>query len=127
GAEMLRLACCLGTERGIEICAPVHDAVLIAAPLYRFDEDVGVMQDAMREASSVVLGGVELTSDVKLVRYPGRYVDVRGEEMWRRVMLLIGEEKLAIVANVAPEGQQCRTSGTQSIFSTLSFLKRVTA
>ena len=33
GAEMLRLACCLGTERGIEICAPVHDAVLICAPL----------------------------------------------------------------------------------------------
>ena len=33
GAEMLRLACCLGTERGIEICAPVHDAVLICALL----------------------------------------------------------------------------------------------
>ena len=26
GAEMLRLACCLATERGIEVCAPVHDA-----------------------------------------------------------------------------------------------------
>jgi hypothetical protein len=34
GAEMLRVACCLGTERrGIEICAPIHDAVLICAPL----------------------------------------------------------------------------------------------
>ena len=30
GAEMLRLACWLATERGIEICAPVHDAVLSA-------------------------------------------------------------------------------------------------
>ena len=29
GAEMLRIACCLTTERGIEVCAPVHDAVLI--------------------------------------------------------------------------------------------------
>src|SRR5262245_24874977 len=35
GAEMLRLACCLATERGIEVCAPVHDAVLICAPLDR--------------------------------------------------------------------------------------------
>ncbi len=26
GAEMLRLACCLGIENGIKICAPVHDA-----------------------------------------------------------------------------------------------------
>ena len=29
GAEMLRLACCLATERGIEVCAPVHDALLV--------------------------------------------------------------------------------------------------
>jgi hypothetical protein len=34
GAEMLRIACRLGIESGIEVCAPVHDAVLIAAPLY---------------------------------------------------------------------------------------------
>jgi DNA polymerase I len=32
GAEMLRLACCLATERGVEVCSPVHDAVLICAP-----------------------------------------------------------------------------------------------
>ena len=37
GAEMLRLGCCLGIERGIEICAPVHDAVLICSPLERFE------------------------------------------------------------------------------------------
>jgi hypothetical protein len=30
GAEMLRLACCLATERGVEICAPVHDAVTVS-------------------------------------------------------------------------------------------------
>jgi DNA polymerase-1 len=36
GAEMLRLACCLATERSIEVCAPVHDAVLICAPFDRF-------------------------------------------------------------------------------------------
>jgi DNA polymerase I len=31
GAEMLRLAACLAIERGIEVCAPVHDAFLICA------------------------------------------------------------------------------------------------
>src|SRR5215210_1007625 len=55
GAEMLRLACCLATERGIEVCAPVHDAVLINAPLDQLDADVARMQDAMREASRIVL------------------------------------------------------------------------
>ena len=38
GAEMLRLACCLATERGIEVCAPVHDALLICAPLDRLTQ-----------------------------------------------------------------------------------------
>jgi hypothetical protein len=32
-AEMLRLACCLILDKGINICAPIHDAVLIEAPL----------------------------------------------------------------------------------------------
>ena len=32
GAEMMRIAACLATERGIEVCAPVHDAFLICAP-----------------------------------------------------------------------------------------------
>ena len=91
GAEMLRLACSLATERGIEVCAPVHDAVLIAAPLYRLDEDVAAMRQVMREASSVVLAGFELNTDVKLVRHPERYADPRGKEMWLRVMELIGE------------------------------------
>ena len=60
---MLRLACCLGTERGIEICAPVHDAVLICAPLDRLEADVARMQEAMCEASRIVLDGFELGTD----------------------------------------------------------------
>jgi hypothetical protein len=40
GAEMIKLASCLGTEREIEISAPVHDALLIAAPLDRLKRDV---------------------------------------------------------------------------------------
>src|SRR5262249_55505267 len=33
GSEMLRLACCLATEQGIRVCWPVHDAILIEAPV----------------------------------------------------------------------------------------------
>jgi DNA polymerase I len=98
GAEMLRLACCLGTERGIEVCAPVHDAVLICAPLDRLDADVQRMEDAMREASRVVLDGFELGSDAKIVRHPGRYMDERGTTMWERVMKLIGERQQKLAA-----------------------------
>jgi DNA polymerase-1 len=97
GAEMLRLACCLGTERGIELCAPVHDAVLICAPLERSEADVARMQDAMREASRIVLDGFELGTDAQVVRYPNRYMDERGAVMWGRVMNLIDGQLLEAV------------------------------
>ena len=93
GAEMLRLACCLGTERGIEVCAPVHDAVLICAPLERLDADIARMQDAMREASEIVLNGFALGTDAQVWRYPDRYTDERGKAMWQRVMDLISQQQ----------------------------------
>jgi len=89
GAEMLRIACCLATERGIEVCAPIHDAVLICAPLDRLDEDIARMRAAMAEASRAVLGGFELGTDVTIVRYPDRYKDARGRVMWERVCELV--------------------------------------
>jgi hypothetical protein len=93
GAEMLRLACCLATEQGIEVCAPVHDAVLICAPLGHLDADVARMQDAMREASRVVLDGFELGTAAEIIRYPDRYADSRGAVMWERVTKLIHEQQ----------------------------------
>jgi DNA polymerase-1 len=89
GAEMLRLACCLATERGIEVSAPVHDAVLITARLDRLDGDIARMQEAMQEASRVVLDGFELGTDATVVRYPDRYLDERGKTMWDKVMALL--------------------------------------
>jgi DNA polymerase I len=91
GAEMLRLACCFATERGVEVCAPVHDAVLICAPLDRLEADIAVMRAAMAEASRIVLAGFEIGTDVKVVRYPDRYMDPRGAVMWARVMELIAD------------------------------------
>jgi hypothetical protein len=89
GAEMLRIACCLATERGIEVSAPVHDAVLICAPLERLDADIAAMRLAMAEASRAVLEGFELGTEVKHVRYPNRYMDKRGQQMWERVCSLV--------------------------------------
>lgn len=93
GAEMLRLACSIATEQGIEVCAPVHDAVLICAPLDRLEGDVAKMEDAMREASRIVLNGFELGTDAVIVRYPDRYADERGIVMWQRVVKLINDRQ----------------------------------
>jgi hypothetical protein len=91
GAEMLRLACIFVTEAGIRICAPVHDAILIEATLSELDEAVATTQELMARASAEVLGGFTLRSDARIVRYPERYMDERGTDMWETVWGLIQE------------------------------------
>jgi DNA polymerase I-like protein with 3'-5' exonuclease and polymerase domains len=89
GAEMLRLACCYATEGGIAVCAPVHDALLIEASIERIDDAVAATKAAMAKASSVVLSGFELRSDVRVFPYPQRYADERGARMWSEVQRLL--------------------------------------
>ena len=67
GSELLRLACCLATERGIEVCAPIHDAILIGAPLDRLGADIEATQAIMELAGKELLGGFELRTDVHIV------------------------------------------------------------
>jgi hypothetical protein len=92
GAEMLRLACCLATEEGINVAAPVHDALLIEASVDEIDDAVARTQELMAQASATVLGGFRLRSDANIVRYPNRYMDDRGREFWGRVMSMLPDE-----------------------------------
>jgi len=87
----MRLAAILATERGIRVCAPIHDAFLIEAPTPQIEAVAVEMQQAMREASRIVLGGLELRSDIVYVHSPDRYSDERGAKMWNCVMELIDE------------------------------------
>ncbi len=64
------------------MCAPVHDAILIEAPLAELSVVVADTQRAMAEASRAVLAGFELRSDAKVFRHPERFQDERGEVMW---------------------------------------------
>jgi hypothetical protein len=92
GAEVLRLACCLLAERGIRVCAPVHDAVLIEAPLGDIEDAVAVCQKVMVEAASTVLGGFPLRTDARVVRHPDRYTDARGARFWAEVCRMMGHD-----------------------------------
>jgi DNA polymerase-1 len=95
GAEMLRIACIFLTEAGIRVCAPVHDALLIELPLDGHEEGLAKAQALMRQASRAVLGDFELGSDAKIVCYPDRYMDERGQVMWDKVMSLIQKSKVS--------------------------------
>jgi hypothetical protein len=96
-AEMMRYAAILATERGVSVCGPVHDAFVVMAPADRIDEAVVTLQAAMAEASRIVLRGFELRSDAKIVRYPARYVDERGAQMWNTVWRLIRNHDPSVV------------------------------
>ena len=91
GAEILRLACSLATEQGIRVCCPVHDAVLIEAPVEAIEGITVKTQEHLAEASKIALRGFELRSDTNIVRYPDRYMDDRGVEMWNEVMRILDE------------------------------------
>ena len=89
GAEMLRLACCMATESGVTVCAPVHDALLIEGASDEIDDLVARTQAIMTQASILVTPGFPLRTDFEVVRWPDRYMDPRGSRMWRTVMTAI--------------------------------------
>ena len=45
----------------------------------------------MQQASKIVLDGFALGSDVKVVRYPDRYMDKRGVKMWDTVNQIMAQ------------------------------------
>ena len=92
-AEMLRIACILIHERGIQLCAPVHDAILIEAPDEKIEAHARIAQDCMNRASEIVLFGFRVTGDVRVLRYPERFLDDDSQPFWDRVMELVAQAK----------------------------------
>jgi hypothetical protein len=102
-ADLFRLAYVWGTRHGLTLIAPVHDAVLLESADEQIEADVELMREIMRRASRVILnptagGTFELRTDVKIIRYPNRFTDSRGTELWETVLKLLAErlEKPAV-------------------------------
>jgi DNA polymerase-1 len=91
GEDILRISCIMAIRHGIKLLAPVHDAVLIEAPIDHIEADAVLMTEIMRRASRAVLnasasGTHELRTDAKITRYPDRYSDARGTAIWNQVL-----------------------------------------
>ena len=80
-------------EKAINICAPVHDALLIEAPEDQIDDAVFIAQSCMEEASAILLDGFKLASDARVIRYPNRFLDDSGQHFWDRVMAILARIK----------------------------------
>jgi hypothetical protein len=97
-ADLFRLAYVWGTRRGLTLIAPVHDAVLLESSEDRIETDVALMREIMRRASRVIFnptadGTIELRTDAKIIRYPDRFTDSRGTELWETVLKFLAERR----------------------------------
>ena len=109
GAEMLRLACCLATERGVTVCAPHHDALLIEAPLEELGDAVTSTETAMAEASEIILDGFRLRTSVTAIRYPDHYPHPRSDALWSEI-----DRTLAELGESSEPAHQRNTSCAQT-------------
>jgi hypothetical protein len=91
---MMRLACCALTEAGIKVCGPIHDAVLLEAPIGEIDHVVAISRAIMERASERVLRGFRIRVDASIYRHPDRYHDEDGWPFWERVLRLAGLAEL---------------------------------
>jgi DNA polymerase I len=94
GADCMRLAAIAAYEAGIRICAPVHDAFWVTAPLPELDDAIATMTQIMLRAGRAV-AGIEIPVEVSaVVRYPQclgdvRKSDAKGQAMWVEIRELI--------------------------------------
>ncbi len=96
---MLRIALYLAVEAGLQVVAPVHDAILMCFRLEDEERDIGLLRRIMDQASRIVLADdFPVRTDSAIYRHPDRYADPRGAEMWERVWRHIE----------AAESQRCR-------------------
>ena len=93
------------------------ELMALEAPPYALDKDVllvayyaSAAQQAMADASSAVLGGMRLGSDAKIVRYPDRYQDGRGEKMWTTVWTILKRLGIGDLCNLCANASSIGSS-----------------
>ena len=90
GAEILRLAVILAVQGGVQVVAPVHDAILIEADVAAIDEAIATAKSAMIEASKIVLDGFALRVD-NSGPILGRFPELGdGQQIWDQVWAYLG-------------------------------------
>jgi DNA polymerase family A len=90
-SEILHVACVLAERRGIEVVAPVHDAIMAECRADQAEELSTALDRVMGDAAALMLRGYRLPTDCQLIRSGERYFDDRGEAMWTTVTRLLAK------------------------------------
>ena len=85
-AAIFRLAGLMARRLSVRICAVVHDALLIEAPVERLELDILRTTECLERASRMFLHGLTLRVDPKVIREGERFSDEkRGARVWAHV------------------------------------------
>ena len=96
GGDLLRLASIWAMEAGLDVGAPVHDALLLCAPLSEIEDQTRELERVMARASMEILDGVELRSETSITVPPDRYDPEKGDELWESTLQALQEVKNGI-------------------------------
>ena len=88
GGDMMRLACSIAVEDGLQVCCPIHDALLVECSQHDISDTAERIRHAMQLASKLVLG-VELPVDGLTKPFLGRFEDDKGRKMFGQVTELL--------------------------------------
>jgi len=91
GSEILHVVCLLAERRGIELVAPIHDALLAEGPLNQVEGLSYALGELMGDAAAIVLRGYRLPTDCQIVKPGEHYQDERGAAMWATVTRLVAK------------------------------------
>jgi DNA polymerase I len=81
--EITREAVCRMVEADIQVCCPVHDAVLIIAPQNRIEQDITIAMKIMGDASEAIIGVRLLVKKPDPIFYPNTLCDGKLSEIIR--------------------------------------------
>lgn len=93
GGDLLRLASIRAMEEGLDVGAPVHDALLLCAPVSEIEDQTRKLEQVMARASMEILGGVALRSETSMTVFPDRYDPESGDELWESTLQALQEVK----------------------------------
>jgi hypothetical protein len=89
-AEVMRWGCSMASDRGLLVNCPIHDALLCEGSLDDVEGLVSAAQQAMGDASAIVLNGPRLRTDSKVILWPNRFHDDDGWDTWCRIVEMVG-------------------------------------